>query len=190
MTSRSQKQQPKTATISRRLRNRADQDLSVQPPELPQLRGLRSRRAATLPTSGRISVNYQTEETHTPVWDPSEILDPFTRSNTSHPTGLEEETPPALLSHSLDLPPFHSPQRSPPAELVPLQHQPDDHHYDELPVSGSDLLPSPLPSLSGGNITTTDFQLRLSPEPQHPQDSSLELQDMRWVQGIDCSLVV
>ncbi|KAF2267653.1 hypothetical protein CC78DRAFT_64024 [Lojkania enalia] len=176
MTLRSPKQQPKTITISRRLRNRADQDLSVQPPELHQLRGLRSRRAATSSTTRRISVNYDPQQTHTPVWNPTEILDPFPRSNTTHPSGLEDNPPSSLLSQPLDLSPYHSPQRSP-IELLDQVNQPDPNHFKVPPSSNSDLLPSPLSSLSGCN-TATNFSLVLSPEPEHTQDPSVELQDM------------
>ncbi|KAF2176400.1 hypothetical protein K469DRAFT_723246 [Zopfia rhizophila CBS 207.26] len=177
MTPRSPKQQAKTSTISRRLRFRADQNLSVQPPELPQLRTLRSRRAATLPSTRRISVNYQPEEAHSPLWDPSEILDPFPRGNTSHPTGLEENpTSGLLLSQPLEFTPYHSPQCSP-TELVPISTQSESEHYEVPPSSGSDLLPSPLSSLSGSH-TAAEYELRLSTEAEDPRDHSVELQDM------------
>lgn len=177
MTPRSPVQHPKSTTISRRLRNRADQHLSVQPPEIPQLRGLRSRRAATLPsTTRRTSVNYQTEETHTSTWDPN-LLDNFTRSNTSHPTALVQNAEASLLlSQPLDLPPYHSPRGSPSA-VEPLSIVTEPESFDVQPASESDLLPSPLPSLSGSH-TATEFDLRLSAEPEAPHDPSFELQDM------------
>ncbi|KAF2466722.1 uncharacterized protein BDR25DRAFT_74307 [Lindgomyces ingoldianus] len=177
MTPRSPKQQPKTSTISRRLRTRTDQSLSIQPPELPQLRNIRSRRAATLPSARRISVTYQPEQTHTPVWDPSEILEPLPRCNTSHPTGFEENPPPGLLlSQPLDLPPYHSPQRSP-TDFVPISTQSEPEQFELPHSSGSDLLPSPLPSLSGSH-PAGEYEFHLSPDPDHPQDPSVELQDM------------
>ncbi|KAF2252664.1 hypothetical protein BU26DRAFT_562387 [Trematosphaeria pertusa] len=169
MTPRSPKPQPKTTTISRRLRIRADQNLSVQPPEVRQLRTIRSRRAAILPTNRRTSVNYQTEETHTPVWHP-DVLDSFTRSNTSHPAGIEQNPDcDLLLSEPLDLQSYHSPRGSPSA--------PDPETYEVQTTSESELLPSPLPSLSGSH-TATDYDLRLSAEPEPLQDPTLELQDM------------
>ncbi|KAF2737925.1 hypothetical protein EJ04DRAFT_561084 [Polyplosphaeria fusca] len=173
MTPRSPTTQPKSTTISRRLRNRADQDLSVQPPELPQIRGFRSRRAATLPSTRHLSVNTHPQETHLPVWDPSEILDPFPRSNTTT-SGLEEP-PSALLSEALDLPPFRSPHPSPdPAPFPSHSHQ---EHFGLSSAPEPGLLPSPLPSLSGGH-PAPDFDLRLSTDPDHSQDPSVELQDM------------
>lgn len=182
MTIRSPKPHPKTATISRRLRSRADQNLSVQPSELPQLRGLRTRPAPTRSVSSQrhISVDYQTDETDTlaSIWNPPEVHDTFTRSNTSHPSGLEE--PPSsclLLSQPLALSPFHSPHPSP-AGLVPISTQPEPEHYEVHPPPGSDLIPSPLPSLSSCH-TAADYDLRLSTEPEQPHDTSVEIQDMR-----------
>lgn len=182
MTPRSPKQQqhhPKTSTISRRLRNRADQNLSVQPPELPQLRGLRSRRAATLPTARPTSANYQPEETHTPSWDP-DVLDALTRSNTSHPTGFIHNPQTGLvLSQPLDIQSYHSGRLSP-ATTAPVSLAPDSESYEVQPAIGREVLPSPLPSLSGSH-TATEFDLRLSAEPEPHHDPSLELQDMRFV---------
>ncbi|KAF2685786.1 hypothetical protein K458DRAFT_299494 [Lentithecium fluviatile CBS 122367] len=164
---------PKTTTFSRRLRNRADQNLSIQPPELVQLRSLRTqRRAATLPSVRRTSVNYPTEETHTSTWDPN-LLDAYARSTTSHPIGLVQNLHSGLLSQPLDLATFHTDRASPPT-LASISTAQD---YEALPSSDSDLLPSPLPSLSGSH-TATEFDLRLSVEPEHPHNPSLELQDM------------
>lgn len=172
MTPRSPKPHPKTSTISRRLRNRADQNLSHQPPELPHFRGLRSRRAVTLPSTRRISGNYPPEEEQPPVWNPSDILDPFPRSNTSHPAGLEEE-PPAdlLLSQSLQLSPYNSPH--------PLSAQNETERYQAKSSSRPDLASSPLPSLSDSPASTT-YQLHLSAETEQLHPASVqELQDMR-----------
>ena len=184
MTPRSPKQQFKSNTLSRKLRTRAVQNLSIQPPELPHLKGIRPRRAATLPTARRISVNYQpddlsvnyqNEDPQSSVWDPAE-LDPFTRSNTSHPTGLEQNPPADLLSQSFDFPPYQSPQRSP-VQLGDTPHQPEPD-FQTKSIADSSLLPSPLSSLSGGPIAV-DYQLHLTTEPKIPHDSSVELQDMR-----------
>ncbi|PSN62533.1 hypothetical protein BS50DRAFT_577438 [Corynespora cassiicola Philippines] len=180
MTPRSPKQQPhpKSSTISRRLRNRADQSLSVQPAELPHLRGIRSHRAATLSSTNRHpSVNYPTEDTPTATtpWESLDSLDAFTRSsNTSHP---QNPASGLLLSQPFHLPPYHSPQGSH-SELVPIS-DPDPDIFKVQTTSGSDLLPSPLPSLSGSQ-TAGDFELRLSAEPNPSHDPSFELQDMRY----------
>jgi hypothetical protein len=172
MTPRSPKQHqatlPKTTTISRKLRNRADQNLSIQPPELAHLRGLRTqRRATTLPSVRRTSDNYLPGETQRPTaWNPN-VLDAYTRSTTSHPTALVQNLH-SDLSHPLDLHSYH-PHRTSVST---------SSGYEVLPSSDSDLLPSPLPSLSGSH-TATEFELRLSVEPEAPHNSSLELQDMR-----------
>ncbi|ORY15874.1 hypothetical protein BCR34DRAFT_477273 [Clohesyomyces aquaticus] len=175
MTPRSPKHQSKTSTNSRKLRDRAYQNLSIQPPELPQLRSIRSRRAATVTSARRISVNYQSEDTHTPAWDPAAILDPLPRCNTSHPTGLEEH-PPADLRLSQPLSPYHSPQSSP----THFESESTGTVPEEFDIShpfDSHLPPSPLPSLSGGNLTT-EFDFHLPSEPGNPQDTSVEFQDM------------
>ncbi|KAF2660696.1 hypothetical protein K491DRAFT_701513 [Lophiostoma macrostomum CBS 122681] len=183
MTPRSPKQQSKSSTVSRKLRIRADQNISVLPPELPQLRGIRSRRAATLPTTRRISVNYhperlpvnyQNEEPQSSVWDPCE-LDPFTRSNSSHPSGLEQNPPSDLLSQSFNFPPYQSPQRSP-VQLEDSSNQPEPS-FQAKAVADTTLLPSPLSPLSGGPIVA-DYELHLPSESKIPHDPSVELQDM------------
>jgi hypothetical protein len=178
MTPRSPKQHQaplKTTTISRKLRNRADQDISIQPPELAHLRGLRTqRRAVTLPSVRRTSVNCSSGDTQTPAWDPN-LLDAYTRSTTSHPTGLVQNLHSGLLSQPLDLATFH-PHRTEPPTLASIS---TGQGYEALPASDSELLPSPLPSLSGSH-TATEFDLRLSVEPEPPHNSSLELQDMRY----------
>jgi hypothetical protein len=181
MTPRSPKQhQPpsKTTTISRKLRNRTDQNISIQPPELAQLRSLRTqRRATTLPSVRRTSVHYPSEETDTPAWDP-DALDAYTRSTTSHPTRLVSSLHSELLSQPLHLEIFHHHQASRPilASLSTAQG------YKVLPASCSELIPSPLPSLSGSH-PATEFDLRLSVEPEPSHNTSLELQDMRYGPG-------
>lgn len=171
MTPRSptQQPQPKTTTISRRLRNRADQHLSVQPPELPQLRGLRSRRAATLPSNRRTSTSFPVQEAHLNAWN-TEHTNTLQRSSTSHPAELAHSN--LLLQEALDIATFHSP-RDTSSALVSL-HSAEPEHYQVQPNSPADLLPSPLPSLSGSH-TATEFDYSES-----PHDSSLELQDMRY----------
>ena len=63
-------QPPKSSTFSRRLRNRVDQGLCIQPPQLPHSRPSHSHRAALLSSTRHISVSYPSEDTQT-VWDPS-----------------------------------------------------------------------------------------------------------------------
>ncbi|KAF2707449.1 hypothetical protein K504DRAFT_504613 [Pleomassaria siparia CBS 279.74] len=175
MTPRSPKQQPKTSTISQRLRIRTDQNLSTQPPELHQLRDIRSRRAQTLSSNRHIKVNYQSPESQ-PVWDPSQLLDQYPRSNTSHPVGSEQNHQSSLLlSQPLRYTPYHSPQPSP-SNLVPISTRPEEN-YKVQHTSGSHLLPSPLPSHSGHH-NAAEYELRLSTEPEHLQHPSVELQDM------------
>ena len=159
--------QPKTTTISRRLRNRADQDLSVQPPELPQLRGLRARRAATLPSNRRTPATFPTQEAHLNDWNGN--LNSFSRSQTSHPADLAHSN--LLLQEALDIATYQSP-RDASSSLVSLPSE--EPSYQVHPTTPADLLPSPLPSLSGSH-TATEFDYT---EPPH--DPSLDLQDMRY----------
>lgn len=172
MTPRSPTQQPhpKTTTISRRLRNRADQHLSVQPPEPPHLRGLRSRRAATLPSNRRTSTSYPAQEPYLRSWhpNPDTTLQP---SSTSHPAHLAQSN--LLLQGALDTAAYHSPRDASTA-LVSF-HQGAPASYQVRSSSPADLVPSPLPSLSGSH-TATEFDYSES-----PHDPSLELQDMRYV---------
>lgn len=160
--------QPKTTTISRRLRNRADQNLSVQPPELPQVRGLRARRAATLPSNRSTSASFHHQDTPLNNW--AQTLDNFPRSHTSHPTDLEHSN--LLLQEALDIATYTS-ARDVSSALVSLPSE-QTRGYQVQPRSPVDLLPSPLPSLSGSH-TATEFDY---PEPHH--DSALDLQDMRY----------
>jgi hypothetical protein len=183
MTPRSPKPPPKTTTISRRLRTRTYQNLSAQPPELQQFRDLRSRRA-TLSSNRHVSVDYQTsqyqdQEAHQqPVWDTTQTLDQYTRSNTSHPTESEQNLQPGLLlSQPIEFTPYNSPRRSP-TQLRPVSARPELENYEVHHTSGSHLLPSPLPSHSGHH-TATEYELRLSAEPEHLENPSVELQDMR-----------
>ncbi|KAF1966775.1 hypothetical protein BU23DRAFT_485554 [Bimuria novae-zelandiae CBS 107.79] len=158
--------QPKTTTISRRLRNRAEQHLSVQPPELPQLRDLRARRAATLPSNRHTSAAFPALEAHLHDWNAD--LHNYPRSNTSHPAELGH--PSLLLQEALDIANYHSPRDASSAVVSIPSDAPES--YQVQPNSPADLLPSPLPSLSGSH-TATEFDY---PEPHH--DSSLDLQDM------------
>ncbi|CAO2656125.1 Nn.00g049280.m01.CDS01 [Neocucurbitaria sp. VM-36] len=178
MTSGSNKphQQPKTTTISRRLRNRVDQNLSVQAPEIPQPRGVRSRRAATLPAPRHNLLDYQTPESHPSslAWDAPDILENIPPDNTSTLTSAEETRPSGLhLSQHLDFPPYEYTQVSQ-AELAPNTDVRAIPNYQPQPPSRLSFPPSPLPSVSGSH----DFDLRLSTDPEQPHDPFLDLQDM------------
>ncbi|KAF1938064.1 hypothetical protein EJ02DRAFT_37812 [Clathrospora elynae] len=172
MTNRSlQQHQPKTTTISRRLRDRADQNLSVQPPEIPQIRSVRPRRAATLPTPHYNPIEYPTPESHPPslVCDTSQVLEDFPRSNTSNSTHFEEERPHDLpLAQNLEFRPHESPQRS----ISRLVHQ-TSRSQQTQPTSRLEFL---LPSVSGSH----DFESQLSADPEQPHDTFFELRDMRY----------
>ena len=177
MTPRSPTHPQKTSTISRRLRNRQDQSLSVQPHELPhQLRGLRYRRASVLSSSRRTAATYSSEEPHNQPWNAN--IGVFPHSNTSHPVELTQDSHSALLLQpTLNITPHHSPQR-PSSALASVSRDEQPAGYQVQPESQADILPSPLPSLSDSH-TATEFDLRLSVEPELPHDPSLELQDMR-----------
>ena len=162
--------QHKTTTISRRLRNRADQNLSVQPPEIPLLRTVRPRRASTLPTSHYEPSHHHATDPHPPstAWETSEVLDHIPRSSTSNPRTVEEDAQP------LDYPPYESPRtsRSEAATSNEIQRA-RTYHLQSTP--GLTFLPSPLPSASGSH----DFELRLSADPEPSSESYLDLQEMR-----------
>ncbi|KAF1843729.1 uncharacterized protein K460DRAFT_290819 [Cucurbitaria berberidis CBS 394.84] len=176
MTPRSSKhhQQSKTSTISRRFRNRADQAISSRPPEIPQLRGVRSRRAATLPAPRHNPVDNQTPEPHPSslAWDAPDVLENSPRNTSNRAV---EENPPCnlLLSQSLDFPSYESPQglRS---ELLPNTDDTATRNYQLQPTPRRSTLSSSLPSVSSSH----DFELRLSTDPEQPHDPFLELQDM------------
>jgi hypothetical protein len=172
MTHRSPKlHQPKTTTISRRFRDRADQNLSVQPPEIPQIRSVRSRRAATLPTPRHVSIDYHTPSSQLPslAWDTSDVFEDSPRSNTSYPTDLEQDkSHDSLLAQNLDLQP-HASSRESNSELIPLAS-----HWTSRTQQA--ILPSPLPSAS----SSLDLELQLSTDPELPHETFLDLQDMRY----------
>ena len=180
MTPRSPKQQhPKTTTISRRLRNRADQELSVQPPEIPQLRSVRPRRAATLPTPRHDPLVLQPPESHPPplFWETKDAVGEVELSGTSHPAELCENQPVDLvLAQALNFGPYDS-VRGSHSELVPTTEPHSNQNYQPLQTSETELPPSPLPSVSGN----LDFELPLSADPQLSHNPFIDLQDMRWV---------
>lgn len=164
----------KSSTCSRRLRNRADQGLCIQPPQLPHSRPQRSHRASLLSSTRPISVSYPSENPQT-VWDPSSDVDSFTRSNISAPSGFIHNQPSELLpglTNTLTFPP----QQQSPNRISQSTSQLIPGHYA---TAESDLLPSPLPSLSG-SYSAVDFDLDLSPEPENHPHIPTELQEMRY----------
>lgn len=177
MTLRSPKQQPpKSVTNSRKIRNRADQSLAIQPPELPQLKDLRTHRTNALPVVR--SSHHQPENIHTPTWNSSGST-ASARNNTSHPSGFAQDPHSGvLLSQPLGSTHYLS---SRPSNLAipPQSPTPDSPEYAIRATSESDLLQSPLPSLSGSH-TATEFDLRISAEPEPPHDSYFKAQDMRY----------
>ncbi|KAH7378734.1 hypothetical protein BKA66DRAFT_420937 [Pyrenochaeta sp. MPI-SDFR-AT-0127] len=164
--------QTKTTTISRRLRNRTDQNLSIQLPELPQSRALRSYRAAS---PRHNPADYQTPESQplSLAWDAPDILKSIRRSATSIPPTIEE-TPSSnlLLAQTLDFPTYESPRGLQPELVSSVGDRRPRNYQQSTPALG--FLPSPLPSVSGSH----DFELRLSVEPEQSHDPFLELQDM------------
>lgn len=75
MTPRSPGHHSKTTTFSRRLRNRADQNISLPQLEIRHIRSARPRRVATLHPSRHGTVNYRPQDTNTPllVWTNASI---------------------------------------------------------------------------------------------------------------------
>lgn len=175
MTPRSPKHhhQTKTTTISRRLRNRADQNLSVQPPVIPPSRGLRSYRAAS---PRHNPADYQTPESQTLslAWDTPDTLENIQRSNTSNPSNTEGSPSSNLLfAQALEFPTYESTPGLQPG-LVSSVGNRTQNYQQSTPALSS--LPSPLPSVSGSH----DFDLRVSADPEQPHNPFLELQDMRY----------
>lgn len=169
-------QHPKTTTISRRLRNRADQNLSVQPPGISQSRGVRPRRAATLPAPRHNPVDYQTPESHPSslAWDSPDVFETKPPRTLSSPLTAEENRPnDQLLAQLVG---SYEGARGLHSNFVPNPDHRTNRNYQVQPTPGLGFLPSPLPSVSGSH----DFELRLSADPEQSHDPFLELQDMRY----------
>ncbi len=182
MTPWSPKQQPKTTTISRRLRNRADQSLSVQPPEI-HTNTNRPRRVSTLPAAPHQNpVDYQTPEPHPPsiAWQTPDTLEHIQPASTSTLANTEEgQTRDLLPAPTVNYSAYASPQSSQPdlASTREPHTRPRTYQFQSTPGLG--FLPSPLPSASDSH----EFELRLSADPeQSTTNPFLELQDMRYVE--------
>lgn len=160
MTPRSPKQHPKTTTISRRLRSRAQQNLSVQPPEPLQLRSVRPRRAATLPEP-----HLDTLQLH-PRFSPTRGLQ---ASGASH--ALETSQQQQDILHS----PHTSPQVSNSGPVTTAHSTISNFRIS--PLSAFEFPPSPLLSVS----SSLDFEVSLSStDHQQPQNPLIDYQDMRY----------
>jgi len=180
MTDRSPKpHQPKTTTISRRLRDRADQNLSVQPPEIPQIRGARSHRAANLQTPRHNPIDYQTPGSHplSLAWNTSHVLEDIPPDSSFHLlTSHRDRSPDSSLAQTT-YSAHHEPlQDSNPglAHSVSPQSLRTPHSQ---PSRALTFFPSPLTSVSGNH----DLELQLPVDVGQSDDSFLELQDMRYI---------
>jgi hypothetical protein len=179
MTHRSLKpHQPKTTTISRRLRDRADQNLSVQPPEIPQIRGARSHRAADLPTPRHNSIDYQTPGSHplSLAWNTSHVLEDIPPNSTCRPLTSDHNRSHNLsFARTLDFP-HHESLRGSNSELASGTSLQGTRNSHGQPTQAPTFVSSPLSSVSGSN----DIELQLSADLEQPDESFLDLQDMRY----------
>jgi hypothetical protein len=188
MTPRSPKQHSKTTTISRRLRNRAAQNLSVQPPEIPQARNIRPRRAATLPEAHHESVDLQSLDPQQPpiIWDAEQLPENTQFSRTSNLVGPFEQQPTGQFRAQSSRESYDVAQ-STLSEPIPVTHPQSIHSYGnhqtsstELlpstePLPSTELLPSPLPSVTERN----DFKFPLAADTQQPHNPFIDPRDMR-----------
>ena len=170
--------QPKTTTISRRLRDRADQNLSVQPPEIPQIRGARSCRAANLQTPRHNPIDYQTPGSHPPslTWNTSHLLEDIPKSHPSQPAPSDQsQFQDTALAQTIDFFPLDSRHDSRLGPVSTAGHPtPRTNHIH--PTQSLDLLPSP--SLSTSSRHSSKVEPSTDLEQSH--DPLLELQDMRY----------
>jgi hypothetical protein len=174
MTHRSLKQHLKTTTISRRLRNRADQELSAQPAEISQLRNVHPRRTTTQPALDYDPASYQSPESHQPPleWEAGTVA-----RHTSHSLftliGAETSTNVLETQHPY-LRPDYTTQNSPgERNTVDEPHAPPYHSPDLVSASG--LGHSQPPSVSDSH----NFELPLAEVHEQPLTPYIELQDMR-----------
>jgi hypothetical protein len=168
--------QPKTTTISRRLRDRADQNLSVQPPEIPQIRGAHSCRAASLPTPRHNPIDYQTElRPPSLAWNTSHILDDTSQTHPPQPTFSDQDHFQDLTSAQTTDLSLHGPRQHSEPRVVPAaRNQPARINHIQTTQSQQ----TPSPSLS----TASNHSLKLQSlaEFEQPHEPFLELQDMRY----------
>jgi hypothetical protein len=171
--------QPKTTTISRRLRDRADQNLSVQPPEIPQIREARSHRAADVQTPRHNPIDYQTPGSHplSLAWNTSHVLEDIPPNSTFHLLPSDQDSslgPPfAQTSYSTHHESLQD-SSSRPAHSVSPQTLRTPHSQ---PSRAPTFSPSPLTSVSGSHGS----ELQVPVDVGQSDDSFLELQDMRYI---------
>lgn len=180
MTHRSPKPyQPKTTTISRRLRDRADQNLSVQPPEIPQIRGARSHRAANLQTPRHNPIDYQTPGSHplSLAWNTSHVLEDIPPDSTFHLLTSDQDRSPDSSLAQITYPAHHESLQD--SNLVPAHSVGSQTLRTPLsqPSRAPTFFPSPLTSVSGSH----DPELQLPVDVGHSDDSFFELRDMRYI---------
>jgi hypothetical protein len=180
MTHRSPKpHEPKTTTISRRRRDRADQNLSVQPPEIPQIREARSHRAANLQTPRHNPTDYQTAGSHplSLAWNTSHVLEDIPPNNTFHLSTSDQyrshDPPLTQTTHFAHHDSFQD-SNSGLAHSVSPQTLRTSHSQTTRSLA---FLPSPLTSVSGSH----DLELQLPADLEQSDESFPELQDMRYV---------
>jgi hypothetical protein len=178
MTPRSPKHQhPKTATISRRHRYRADQNFSILPPEIPHLGNIRPHRAATLPEPRHDLLDPQRHDSqdHQAVWGIRDLTEDPQLSEALQPSSIGERQPVyPLLEQILGLSPHSSPHVS---NSVPVSTEGEAvRGYQQPQYSESELPPSPLASV------TDSLDLEPSLTSTNPRQSHIpivDLQEMR-----------
>jgi hypothetical protein len=178
MTPRSpHRQHHKSTTISQRLRNRADQHLSIQPPEIPRLRSVRPRRAPTPPERHHepLHTRSQTSPQSFTEWN---IED---RASESHISGVSDPVQVGVhhqsvdtLAQRLETSPLDSLQDVIP-DLVSIA-SPTGSHFQQLQYSAPELSPTPLTSVP----ETLSFEVPLATrDPTQLHNPYIDLQDMR-----------
>jgi hypothetical protein len=178
MTPRSpHRQHHKSTTISQRLRNRADQHLSIQPSEIPRLRSVRPRRAPTPPEPHHepLHTRSQTSPQSFREWN---IED---RSPESHISGVSDSVQVGahhqsvdILAQKLQTSPLDSLQDAVP-NLVSVG-SPTGTHFQQLQYSAPGFSATPLTSVPD----TLHFEVPLATtDPRQLHDPYIDVQDMR-----------
>jgi hypothetical protein len=168
---------PKTTTISRRLRNRADQTLYIQPPEIPRLRSVRPRRAATLPQPHHepLESRRQQSQKRFEDWDTEDlgVESQISRTSNCVEVGAHHQSV-NILAQRLETSP-HVPLQSSIQGLVSTEPRVVTE-YQQLQYPTPEFPPSPHPSVSG----SLDFGVPFSAtDPRQSQNPYIDLQDMR-----------
>jgi hypothetical protein len=169
-------QHHKTTTILRRLRNRADQDISIQPPEIPRLRSVRPRRAATLPEPHPEALDSPRQKSlqHFQTWDTGDLAEEPQISGLSDSVKSSTHQPVHILAQRVETNPHVSLRGSIPGLVATeLQVSPE---YQQLHYSTPGYSLSLLPSACGA----PDFEVPLSTtDSRQLHDPYINLQDMR-----------